>query len=224
MAGREGIDIVPADGKQPGVPPRQADPFNGVNFMQDSMSAALARNWWAIALRGVFGILFGLVALAVPTAVMLSLALLFAAYLLADGVLAIVASVRAAQSHERWGLLLTEGIVDLAMGILVLMFPAGAVLGFVLATAAWALVTGGLMLSAAFRLHAAHGRWWLALGGVVSLLWGVVLILAPLVGALVLTWWLGFYAIAFGVVLLVLAFRLRGQHGQNGSAAAPQGI
>ena len=118
------------------------------------------------------------------------------------------------------GLLLAEGVIDLAMGILVLLFPAGAVLGFVIATAAWALLTGGLMLGAAFRLHASHGRWWLGLAGVVSLLWGVVLILTPFAGALVLTWWLGGYAIVFGVSLLVLAFRLRGHRGHGTSSAA----
>jgi uncharacterized membrane protein HdeD (DUF308 family) len=187
--------------------------------MHDGMSAVLARNWWAIALRGVAGILFGLIALAVPAAVVLSLAWLFAAYLLIDGVFAIVAAVRAAQSHERWGLLLAEGVIDLAMGILVLLFPAGAVLGFVIVMAAWALVTGGLMLGAAFRLHASHGRWWLGLAGVVSLLWGMLLILAPFAGALVLTWWLGGYAIAFGISLLVLAFRLRGHRGHGGTAS-----
>jgi uncharacterized membrane protein HdeD (DUF308 family) len=188
--------------------------------MNDDMSAVLARNWWAIALRGVAGILFGLIAFAVPAAVMLSLAWLFAGYLLVDGVFAIVAAVRAAQTHERWGLLLAEGVIDLAMGILVLLFPTGAVLGFVIATAAWALLTGGLMLGAAFRLHASHGRWWLGLAGVVSLLWGVVLILTPFAGALVLTWWLGGYAIVFGVSLLVLAFRLRGHRGHGTSSAA----
>ena len=187
--------------------------------MHDGMSAVLARNWWAIALRGVAGILFGLIALAVPAAVVLSLAWLFAAYLLIDGVFAIVAAVRAAQSHERWGLLLAEGVIDLAMGILVLLFPAGAVLGFVIVMAAWALVTGGLMLGAAFRLHASHGRRWLGLAGVVSLLWGMLLILAPFAGALVLTWWLGGYAIAFGISLLVLAFRLRGHRGHGGTAS-----
>jgi uncharacterized membrane protein HdeD (DUF308 family) len=70
---------------------------------RDAMSSALAQNWWALALRGVFGILFGVVALAAPVAVLLSLALLFAAYLLADGAFAIVAAVRAAQGHARWG-------------------------------------------------------------------------------------------------------------------------
>ncbi|MBV8912636.1 MAG: HdeD family acid-resistance protein [Acetobacteraceae bacterium] len=185
------------------------------------MSAVLARNWWAVALRGVAGIIFGLIALIVPVAAMLTLALLFAAYLVVDGVFGIVAAVRAAQHHERWGLLLAEGILNLLMGVIVYMFPGGAVLAFVLITAAWALITGGLMLVSSFRLHGAHGRIWLALGGIVSLIWGVLLVLAPMVGAVVLTWWLGVYALVFGVMLLVLGFRLRARHGATGGGLAP---
>ena len=175
------------------------------------MSSLLARNWWAMALRGVAAVAFGLIALLVPGAAMLSLAFLFAAYLLADGIFGIVAAVRAARANERWGLLLAEGVLNLLMGLLAAFFPAGAVLGFVLATAAWALLTGGLMLAAAFRLDRSHGRLWLALGGILSLAWGAVLVIAPLAGAVVLTWWLGGYAVAFGAALLVLAFRLRRQ-------------
>jgi uncharacterized membrane protein HdeD (DUF308 family) len=189
--------------------------------MDPAMSAALARNWWAVALRGVAAILFGLIALFMPVAAMLSLALLFAVYLVADGVFGIIAAVRAAQSHERWGLLLGEGLLDLVMGIIVFMFPGGAVLGFVLVTAVWALMTGGLMLTSSFRLHGSHGRVWLALGGIVSLIWGVLLILAPLIGAVVLTWWLGLYALAFGIMLLVLGLRLRGRHVAGGAAPMP---
>lgn len=175
------------------------------------MSNLLARNWWAIALRGVAAVAFGVVALLMPEAAMFSLAILFAAYLLADGIFGIVAAVRAARANERWGLLLAEGVLNLLMGLLAAFFPAGAVLGFVLATAAWALLTGGLMLAAAFRLDQSHGRVWLAVGGILSLVWGVILVIAPLAGAVVLTWWLGGYATAFGVALLVLAFRLRRQ-------------
>ena len=79
---------------------------------------------------------------------------------------------------------------------------------FVLLIAVWALVSGALMLVAAFRLNIDHGRWWLALGGIASIIFGVVLIIAPVVGAVVLTWWLGAYALVFGVLLLVLAFQL----------------
>ncbi|HEY1932355.1 MAG TPA: HdeD family acid-resistance protein [Acetobacteraceae bacterium] len=178
----------------------------------DDMSALLAKNWWAMALRGLAAIVFGVLALITPGAVLLSLAWLFAAYLLVDGAFAIVASVRAAAGHERWAFLLFEGILDLIMAVAAAMFPAAAVLAFVLLTAIWALLTGGLMLGAAFRLHISHGRWWLAFGGIVSIAWGVLLVLAPMMGAVVLTWWLGAYAIIFGVMLLMLGFRLRGQH------------
>ena len=173
----------------------------------DAMSSLLAESWWLIVLRGVLAIVFGIIALLMPVAVMLSLAMLFAAYLFLDGVLAITAAVRAARSHERWALLLAEGILDLVMCVVAALFPLSAVLAFVLITAAWALVTGGLMLATAFRIGS--GRWWLACGGIVSIIWGALLFIAPIVGALVLTWWLGGYAIAFGVTLLVLGFRLR---------------
>jgi uncharacterized membrane protein HdeD (DUF308 family) len=175
----------------------------------DPMSAQLARNWWLVLLRGVIAILFGIAAFAAPVAVMLSLALLFAIYLLVDGVFGIAASVRAATHHQRWGWLLAEGVLSLVMGVVALLFPGAWVLAFVIVTAVWALASGGMMLVAAFRLHPAHGRIWLALGGIVSLVWGVLLLLAPMLGALVLTWWLGAYAIVFGAALLVLGFRLR---------------
>jgi uncharacterized membrane protein HdeD (DUF308 family) len=185
----------------------------------DGMSAVLAQNWWALALRGLFAILFGIVALVLPGAVLISLALLFAAYLLVDGVLAIVAAIRAAQRHERWGLLLAEGVVDILVGVVALLFPVGAVLAFVLMTAAWALVTGVLLIVAAAKLHRAHGRAWMVLSGVISVLFGMALVAAPLVGAVVLTWWFAGYAIAFGVLLIVLAFKLRTQK----DAGAPTG-
>lgn len=180
-----------------------------------SLSAVLARNWWAMALRGVAAILFGLIALVAPGAVLISLALFFAIYLLVDGIFGIVSAIRAAQKHERWGLLLGEGILDIVVGLIAFLFPAGAVLGFVLMTAAWALMTGGLMLGAAFRLGREHGRGWMLLSGVVSILFGIALVVAPVLGAVVLTWWFGGYAIAFGALLLGLAFKLRKQHQDN---------
>jgi uncharacterized membrane protein HdeD (DUF308 family) len=172
------------------------------------MSEALARNWWAIGLRGVLAMIFGLIALVLPGVTMLSLVIVFAAYALVDGVLAIVAAVRSARRHERWGLLVLEGVVDIAAGVLAFLWPGLTILIFVLLVAAWAIVTGGLMTAAAFRLQLDHGRWWLALGGLASLVYGVLLIIAPLIGALVLTWWLGAYAIVFGFALMAVAIKL----------------
>ena len=197
--------------------------FPFMSGADSNMSEALARNWWAIALRGVLAIVFGVIALVVPGVTMLSLVIVFAAYALVDGVLAIVAAVRSARRHERWGLLVLEGVVDIAAGVLAFLWPGLTIVIFVLLVAAWAIVTGALMTAAAFRLQLDHGRWWLALGGLASLVYGVLLIIAPLIGALVLTWWLGAYALVFGVLLLILAFRLRAKHAEGRHAGFAQG-
>lgn len=183
--------------------------------VDDAKVAVLARNWWALALRGVIAIIFGLVALILPAAALLSMALVFAAYLIVDGAFGLVSAIRAGKAHERWGLLLAEAILNILMGAIAFLFPISAVLAFVLITAAWALLTGALLLASAFRLQSEHGKWWMVLAGVVSILFGIALVISPLIGAVVLTWWLGAYAIVFGIMLLIFAFRLR-------SRAVPQ--
>jgi uncharacterized membrane protein HdeD (DUF308 family) len=183
--------------------------IGAVGWNYDAMVGVLARNWWAVAIRGVLAVLFGIIALFLPGPTMLSLVLVFAAYCLIDGVFGIISAVRAARAGERWGSLVFEGIVDLAAAAVALLWPGITVLVFVLLVAAWAIVTGVLELVAAFRLHSGDGRGWLMLGGVVSLIYGGVLMIAPMIGAVVLTWWIGAYALVFGVSLLVLAVRLR---------------
>lgn len=187
----------------------------------ERMIAVLAKNWWAIGIRGVFGILFGLIALFLPGVTMLSLVLVFAAYAFVDGVFGIVSAVRAARAHERWGYLVLEGLVNIAAAAVAVLWPRITVLAFILLVALWALFTGILELAAAFRLDFNDGRGWLIFGGIVSVLYGALLIVAPLIGAVVLTWWLGAYALVFGVCLVVLAFRLKARldERQPGSAA-----
>ncbi len=189
----------------------------------DALSEILAESWWAVGLRGLLGIAFGLICLLVPAAAILALVLLFSAYMLVDGVLAIVSGIKAARSGERWGLLILEGVVDLAAGAVAFLWPAITAVAFVLLVAVWALISGALMLAAAFSLKLEHGRWWLALGGIASIIFGVVLIIAPVVGAVVLTWWIGAYALIFGMLLLVLAFQLhsrREEHKRQAPGAA----
>ena len=188
----------------------------------DAMSAVLARNWWVLAIRGVLGIAVGLLALVLPTATMLALVLLFAAYMLVDGVFAIMAAVRAAREHERWGLLVLEGVADIVAGVIAVVWPGITVLAFVLLVAAWAIVSGGLMLVAGYRLNIEHGRWWLLLAGALSVAYGALLAVAPMIGALVLTWWFGAYALLFGVALLVLAFRLKARNDERSHPAVAQ--
>lgn len=181
----------------------------------DALSEVLAERWWVVGLRGLLGIVFGLICLFVPAAAILSLVLLFSAYMLVDGAFGIYSAIKAARNGDRWGLLILEGIVDIAAGVIAFVWPAITAIAFVLIIAIWALISGALMLVAAFRLNIDHGRWWLALGGIASIIFGVVLILAPVVGAVVLTWWLGAYALVFGVLLLVLAFQLRSRREEH---------
>ena len=172
------------------------------------MMSVLIRNWWAFVFRGLLAIVFGLIALFLPGAAMLSLVLVFAAYAIADGILALVGSVRAAKEGERWGYLAFEGIVDIIAGLAAAAWPGLTVVVFVALLAAWALLTGGLMLAAGIRFDG-NGRGWLLFGGILSIAYGALLVVAPMIGAVVLTWWIGAYALVFGLAMLVLAFELR---------------
>jgi uncharacterized membrane protein HdeD (DUF308 family) len=184
------------------------------------MLDVLARNWWAIAIRGIAAILFGLCAFFIPAAALWSLVILFGAYCLVDGVFAIVAAVRAAQAHERWGQLLIAGIFGIIIAGITWFAPGITALALLYVIAAWAGVTGILELVAAFELrrHLPDDLWW-ALAGLLSVLFCVLLIWDPRAGALAVLWTIGAYAILFGIFLLALAFRLRG-HAQRLKHAA----
>lgn len=169
----------------------------------------LAASWGWVLLRGVLAIIVGIIAITTPLAALGGLILVFAVYAAADGIAAIVSAVRAARGHRHWGWFLVEGLINLAAAAFALFLPIAAAISFVAVTAVWALLSGGVMLFAGVRLDADHGRWWLVLGGAVSLVLGVLLLLNPAVGALVLTQWFGVYALAFGIALSILAFRLK---------------
>lgn len=173
------------------------------------MNDVLAKNWWAVALRGVAAVLFGIAAFAVPFATMLSLVVIFAAFSFIDGVFGIVMSVRGARKGERWVWLLFSSIFGIAAGAVALLWPGITVLAFVMLVAAWALMSGAFMLISAFRLKIDHGRVWLVIGGLASVVLGILLVISPFIGALVLTFWIGAHALVLGATLLVLAYKLR---------------
>jgi len=131
----------------------------------DALSEVLAESWWLVGLRGIFGIVFGLICLLNPTLAVQVFVILFAAYMLVDGVFAIFSGIKAARNGERWGLLILEGVVDLVAGAIAVLWPAITLVALVWVIAVWAIVSGALMLGAAFGLNLDHGRWWLALGG-----------------------------------------------------------
>lgn len=174
------------------------------------MSHVIVRNWWSLAIRGLIAILFGALTIIWPGITVDVLVLFFGAYALIDGILSLIGAVRASSAHERWGALVLEGVAGLFAGVITLLWPAMTLLALVVVIGAWAIVTGILELAAAWRLRKhISGEWLLALAGAASTAFGILLLIAPLAGALVLALWIGIYALIFGVMMVALGFRLR---------------
>ncbi len=175
------------------------------------MRNSLAKSWWSLVIRGVVAILLGLVTFLWPGITLGALVLLFGAYALIDGIVAIAGAWRAASAHERWFPLIFEGIFGIVAAVIAVVWPAITLLALVLIIAAWSLATGGFEIVAAVRLRRyLNHEWLLALSGAASLLFGVMLIIFPLAGALVLAIWFGAYCLVFGALLVALGIRLRG--------------
>jgi uncharacterized membrane protein HdeD (DUF308 family) len=174
------------------------------------MRVVLAKNWWSLVIRGIVGIVLGVITFAWPGITLTALVFLFGGYALLDGILCIAGAVRAAEKRERWGVLLVEGVVGIATAVITVVWPAITALALVYLIAAWALVTGVLEIMAAIRLRRhITGEWLLVLGGVASVVFGILMVIAPLAGALVIAVWVGAYAFVFGALLVALGFRLR---------------
>jgi uncharacterized membrane protein HdeD (DUF308 family) len=167
-------------------------------------------NWWALALRGIAAIVFAILTFAVPGVTLAVIVILFGAYALVDGIFAIISAVRAARGHRPWGSFLLEGTVGVIIGLVTFFVPAVTLAFLIYLVGAWAIVTGVLEVAAAIRLRRyIAGEWLLALTGVISILFGILVYWAPLAGALAIVWWLGVYALVFGILLLLLSFRIR---------------
>jgi len=173
-------------------------------------AAWLARNWWAIALRGVAAIIFGIMALLMPAITLAALILLFGVFAVVEGIFSVIAAVRGHSGAPRWFLLL-EGVVGIAAGVVAFVWPGLTAIVLLYVIAAWAIITGVLEIAAATRLHnRIRGEWWLVLGGILSVVAGVWMMRAPGSGALAVVLLIGSYVLLFGILQVVLAFRLRG--------------
>jgi uncharacterized membrane protein HdeD (DUF308 family) len=167
----------------------------------------LARYWWALALRGLFAVMFGLLTFFIPSITLLALVLLFGVYALLDGIFDIVSAFRSSTHH--WAFVV-EGIVGIIVGILTLIWPGITAMVLLYLIAFWAIFTGVLEIVAGIRLRAAiANEVLLILMGILSLLFGLLIIIFPGAGALAIAFWIGAYALIFGIMLIALAFRLR---------------
>ncbi len=170
----------------------------------------LAKWWWTLVVRGVVAIVFGLLAFVAPTFGIAMLVALFAVWALIDGVGSLLAGIRTRGQDRSWWIEILEGVVGIAAGVVALLLPGFAAEVLVLLIAVWSIVTGVIEIALAIRLRRVlEGEVWLALAGVASILFGGLILLFPAAGALSLVWLLGSFAIAFGVFLIMLGWRLR---------------
>ena len=173
------------------------------------MLVVYTSSWWALVLRGLAAIAFGVLAFAWPQITLTALVFLWGAYALVDGAFAIAAGVKSHGENKRWWVLLLEGILGVAAGLVAFLVPGITALALLILIAAWAMVTGAFEIAAAIQLRKhIKGEWLLALAGVASVLFALALLFNPAVGALALVWLIGAYSIVFGVLLIVLGVRL----------------
>jgi len=185
------------------------------------MASELARNWWLLALRGVVGILFGIGAFVWPGATLAALVIVFGAYVFVDGIFAVVAGIGMRRQLSLWWLIVLEGAAGIVLGLLTFRSPDTTALVLLTIIAAWSIVTGIFEIVTALRIRTLIANEWLMiLSGVVSIVFGVLLIAQPSAGEIAIVWLLGAYALLFGLLTLMFAFRLRAMRERVGRRAS----
>jgi uncharacterized membrane protein HdeD (DUF308 family) len=170
----------------------------------------LKRHWWVPVLRGIAAVLFGIMAFVYPGLTVAVLVLLFGAWILVDGVFRVIGAIGHRASDKDWGFDLIIGIMGIIIGFLTFHAPRITALALIIYIAAWALMIGATEIALAIKLRREiKGEWFLILMGLLSIAFAVMLLWNPLPGALALVWLIGSYAIAFGILAVILGFRLR---------------
>lgn len=174
------------------------------------MLTSFKRLWWVFLLRAIVAIVFGILAIVFPGLTILTLATLFGVYSLFDGISSVVVSFSSRLQDSQWWVHLIEGIVGVIVGILVLTYPDIAALALIFMIAAWAVITGIIEVIAAIHLRKEiENELWLGLGGLISIVFGVIIFRFPMAGVQAIGVVVGIYAIVFGAIFGMLAFRIR---------------
>jgi uncharacterized membrane protein HdeD (DUF308 family) len=171
-------------------------------------------NWWLLALRGLIAVLFGALAFIWPNATLITLLFLFGVFALVNGILSLILAAKTPKGYPKLGSLILGGVLGILAGLLTFVMPGITALGLLILIAAWAIVTGLMEIVAAVRLRKViTNEWLLMLAGIASVAFGVILLFQPAAGALALIWLIAIWAIVFGILLIVLAFRVRNWNG-----------
>jgi uncharacterized membrane protein HdeD (DUF308 family) len=186
--------------------------------------AAVRGVWWLVLIRGILAILFGLFALFAPGTALLALVLVFGAYAIIDGITAIIAGIRHRKEESHWGWQVFQGVVSVIAGIIAFTWPGVTVLAILFVIAFWSIVSGVAQIIQSFTMRKRGlSSWgWTLAGGIVSVLFGIVLLAWPGAGLITLLWLVGIFALVFGVIFVVWAFRLRKLPADQDAAHAHQ--
>lgn len=184
--------------------------LSGGKYSMDTAVRQLSRSyWWLLILRAVVAILFGILAIISPSFALLFLVYLFAAYVLIDGIFSVVVALQERTAYSRWWILLLGGLAGIILGLVTFIWPGVTSLVLFYLVAAWAVVTGIFEVIAAFSLRAAGVEWLLVLGGVLSIIIGIIFFLHPVASILTIVWLLGVFALVYGLILIVRAIQFR---------------
>jgi len=186
------------------------------------MLHALADRWWLLLLRGIAAILFGILAFIWPGLTLVTLVLLFGAFALIDGAIVLGAAFSgAAKPVPTWWLILV-GLLGIAAGIVMFLLPGMSAILLVMFIGAWAIAHGVFEIVGAIQLRKEiENEWMLILGGIISVIFGIIVLIAPGAGALALVWWIAIYSIVFGVMFVAFSLRLRRHQHHTASPAMP---
>jgi len=181
----------------------------------ENLGSLFQRNWWLMLLRGLAAIGFGILVITKPQISLQVLVYLFGVYVLVEGILGVALAIQGRNEIDSWGVLLLWGLLGVAVGILAFSRPDLTALALLFYIALWAIATGVLEIAAAIRLREVlQNEWLLILAGIVSVAFGVWLVARPDAGALAVLWAIGIYAIVFGVLVVLFAFKIRSYVGK----------
>ncbi|MEM9671101.1 MAG: HdeD family acid-resistance protein [Cyclobacteriaceae bacterium] len=174
------------------------------------MLQALFKNWWMLVLKGALLIIFAVLAFVNPTLTAATLAIWFSILIIADGVFTIIAAIQSWQQREDKWLILAEGGISLLLGLLLFFMPGVTLLVISFTIAFWFIFSGVARIAMAIQLRKEiKGEGWLILGGVLSVLFGLLIFARPILGYGSLMWIIGFCSLLAGVVLVAVGLKLR---------------
>ncbi|MEY2854684.1 MAG: hypothetical protein RL030_1816 [Pseudomonadota bacterium] len=181
------------------------------DVITERIGEVLSEKWWVLLLRGLIAVAFAILIWMQPAITLKALIILFGAFAFADGVLGVWTAFSSRKDRNNWWLLMLWGLVGIGIGIITFVAPGVTALALLFYIAIWAIVTGVLEIITAVRLRKEiEGEWLLGLAGLVSVVFGILLIVHPGAGVLAVLWLLAAYALILGVLMIILAFKVRG--------------